>query len=566
MCAGGYFLQFATFVSMRILWSTFALILFLLGAFSTKGQVIDPDAKPFAISGSLGGNLSHYTVSGIPQRRQPLGYSLFGSVNLKIYNISIPLSVAISQQGTSFSQPFSRFGASPEYKWVKLHLGYRNLNYSEFTLSGVSFLGGGIELTPGKFRFSAMAGRLKKAIQEPQSRFERPQYKRMGYGVKVGYGNNSSIDFSFFHAADDLSSFTLNDSINVPPLPQASTSIGLSGKLATENKKWILDYDLGASIFTRDLRAREFNDPDDFGSSLTDNFGVNISSNAAWAGKTGFHYNGKLFNAGIKYRYVQAGYQTLGANYLLSDLEMITLNAGTQFFENKLAVSGSYGIQNNDLSNSRFAKTGRNIGSANVSYRPSNEWSFNLNFSNFSIYQTLLKDSLFADSVVVDQTNYQLGFTGSYIVVSPDFTHTYTLNTNFQNLSDKREVQTQDMGNNLISLMFNYGIRLNQKNYGFNVGANYQDFSSLLTAQVRYGGNIGFNIHLLDKRLTMRIKQAWNRSVLADYDDDIFNTQWSGSFAISKKHSFTASIGLISRKGRNSFSELRSTIGYRMRF
>ncbi len=563
---GAFFLQNETSDSMRIQWKLFALICFLLVSYAATGQTIDPKAKPFQISGSLGGNLSYYTVDGIPKRRQPWGYSVFGAVNMKIYNFSIPFSVAISQQGTSFSQPFSRFGASPEYKWVKLHLGYRNLNFSEFTLNGVSFLGAGVELTPGKFRFSAMTGRLKKAIQNPENGFERRQYKRRGYGAKIGYGSNSSINFSFFHASDDLNSIILPDSLEGSVPAEASTSIGLDGKLATSNSKWIFDYDLGASIYTRDLRAQELSDTLSPGLSLLDKFNTNLSSNAAWAGKTGFRYNGKFFNVGIKYRYVQAGYHTLGANYLLSDLEMITLNAGTQFCKNKLALSGSYGIQNNDLSNRRFAETGRNIGSANVSFRPNNQWSFNVNFSNFSIYQTVLLDTLFADSVVVDQTNYQVNFTGSYIVVSPKYTHTYTLNTNVQNLSDQRDNPAQDAGNQLMSLMFNYGIRFNEKNYGLNVGINYQDFSSLLTAQTRYGGNIGFNIHLLDRKLTMRIKQTWNRSVLTDYNDDIFNTQWSGSYSISKKHSFNASVGYISRKGRNSFSELRTSIGYRMRF
>lgn len=542
------------------------LISILWAAGATQGQTIDPNAKPFQISGSLGGNLSYYTVDGIPKRRQPWGYSLFGSVNMRIYNFSIPISIAVSQQGTSFSQPFSHFGASPEYKWIKLHLGYRNLNYSEFTLSGVSFLGGGVELSPGKFRFSAMAGRLKKAIQIPDNRFEHSQYKRMGYGVKVGYGSNSNINLSLFHASDIQNSISFPDSLEGLMPPEASTSIGIDGKLATSNNQWVFDYDLGASVYTRDLRSQEFSDSDSPGRSFLDKFNTNTSSNAALAGKTGLQYKGKLFNAGIKYRYVQAGYRTLGANYLLSDLEMITLNAGTQFFKNKLAVSGSYGIQNNDLSNRRFAETGRNIGSANVSFRPNNQWNFNLSFSNFSIYQTLLKDTLFADSVVVDQTNYQVNFTTTYIVVSPQFTHTYTLNTNVQNLSDRRDSPAQDAGNQLMSLMFNYGLRFNEKNFGINFGANYQDFSSLLTTQVRYGGTVGFNIHLLDRKLTMRIKETWNRSVLADYNDDIFNTQWTGSYAISKKHSVNGSIGYISRKGRNSFSELRTSIGYRMRF
>src|SRR5690606_14578261 len=106
----------------------------------------------------------------------------------------------------------------------------------------------------------------------------------------------------------------------------------------------------------------------------------------------------------------------------------------------------------------------------------------------------------------------------------------------------------------------------NQKKYGFNVGANYQDFSSFMTAQVRYGGNVGFNIQLLDQKMTARIKQAWNRSVLVDRDDDIFNTQLSLSYSIAKKHSINTSMGYISRVGLNKFTEWRTTIGYQMRF
>ncbi len=537
-----------------------------VASFSSYAQTIDPNAKPFQISGSLGGNFSYYSVQGIPERRQPYGYSLFGAVNVKIYNISVPLSVAISKQGTSFSQPFSRFGLSPEYKWVKFHAGYRNLRFSEFTLNGITFLGGGVELTPGKFRFSAMAGRLRKAIQEPDNAYEISQFKRMGYGFKIGYGDKSFIDLSFFHAQDDVNSLQYPDSLDLRNPPEASTSIGITGKIVFADDHFTFSYDAGVSGFTRDLRAPDFTENPEQSSSFLDRFNANTSSNAAVAGSTGLQYKGKLFTTGIKYRYVQAGYKTLGANYLLSDLEMITINAGTQFFKNKLAVSGSYGIQNNDLSNRKFAETGRNIGSANLNYRPNNQWNFSLNFSNFSIYQTLLKDSLFADSVVVDQTNYQVNFSATYIVVSEKRTHTYTLNTNTQNLSDRRDNPTYDAGNQLISLMFNYGLRFNKKNFGINIGANYQDFSSLLTAQMRYGGNVGVNFQLLDRKLMLRLKQVWNRSVLPDRNDDIFNTQLSVSYELAKKHSLTASTGFISRVGEYNFQEWRTSIGYRMRF
>lgn len=555
-------------MNKRLAFRIFIFGLLLIESVGVQGQTIDPNAKPLQVSGSLGGNFSYYSVSGIPQRRQPYGYSLFGNVNLRLYDFSIPFSVAVSQQGTSFSQPFSRFGISPEYKWAKLHLGYRNMNFSEFTLGGVTFLGAGVELTPGKFRFSAMYGRLRKGIEAPQSYFEMPQYKRMGYGVKIGYGDKSYIDLSFFTAKDIINSIALPDSVQLRNLPEASTSVGLSGMVNILDNKWLWDYDLGVSGYTRDMNASPFSDSLDnsFGSRLMDKFNVNTSSNAAFAGTTGLQYRAKLYSVGVKYRYVQPGFRTLGTDYLLSDLEMITLNASTQLFKNKVGLSGSYGIQNNDLSNRRFAKTGRRIGSASVSYRPNNKWNFNAGFSNFSIYQTVLKDSLFADSIVVDQTNYQINFTTSYVIASTDYTHTYTLSTNFQNLSDRRETPSFDAGNQLMSFMFNYGLRFNQKKYGFNIGANYQDFSSLMTAQVRYGGNVGFNIQLLEQKMTARIKQAWNRSVLIDRDDDIFNTQVSLGYSIAKKHSINVSTGYIARLGNNKFTEWRSTIGYQMRF
>jgi len=38
---------------------------------------------------------------------------------------------------------------SPYYKWITIHVGYRNINYSQFTLAGHTILGAGIELHPG---------------------------------------------------------------------------------------------------------------------------------------------------------------------------------------------------------------------------------------------------------------------------------------------------------------------------------------------------------------------------------------------------------------------------------
>src|SRR5690606_33606289 len=131
-------------------------------------------------------------------RQQPLGYSLSGTLNLSLYGWSLPFSVAISRQGSTFSQPFTRFGVSPEYKWVKLHAGHRNMRFSEFTLNNTTFLGGGMELRPKAFRFSAMYGMLQPAQRADENRYGVAQYKRMGYGALLGLGKKNTFDLTFF--------------------------------------------------------------------------------------------------------------------------------------------------------------------------------------------------------------------------------------------------------------------------------------------------------------------------------------------------------------------------------
>jgi hypothetical protein len=541
------------------------LILSICSIYS-YGQRIDTKASPFQINGSLGGNLSYYNMDGITERRQPLGYSLFGSVNIRIYGWAFPFSIAVSQQSSSFSQPFARYGVSPEYKWAKLHAGYRNIRFSEFTLNEVSFLGGGVELTPGKFRFSAMYGRLRKGIEQPANRFELPQYERFGYGVKVGYGKKTYIDLSLFTAQDNVNSISIPDSVPRRNPPEAGTSLGLSGRISLVDQKLFLDYDLGLSVFTRDLRVDKLDDSELMANKLVQNLNVNASTNAAYAGSAGLQYKHKIYTTGIKYRYVQAGYRSLGANYLLSDLQMITVNAGAQLLKNQLSVNGSFGVQEDNLAKKKFSRSTRYIGSAQVSYRATDRLNFNMSYSNFSINQTVLKDSLFADSLVIDQTNHLVNLGTSYLIINEKHTHSYTLNTSFQDLSDKRPDPIYDGGNQLISFIFNYGLRFNEKGYGFTIGANYQDFSSLLTALKRYGLNAGINWRSSNKKTNLRLKQVWNRSVLAQYNDDIYTTMLTLSYDLANKHAISANAGLVSRRGKLPFNEINFGIGYRVRF
>ena len=124
-----------------------------------------PKQSPIKVSGGLNAYAGFYTASGIAARNQPTPFGLSGAVTVSLPGgISLPFSAVLGNQGTSFRQPFNQFGVSPTYKWATVHAGYRNVSFSPFTLAGHTFLGGGVELNPGKLRLGAVYGRFNKAI------------------------------------------------------------------------------------------------------------------------------------------------------------------------------------------------------------------------------------------------------------------------------------------------------------------------------------------------------------------------------------------------------------------
>jgi len=173
---------------------------FMLATLSTNAQQVEQmiHARPMSFSGSVDATAIFYNANGIPNRYLPFNYVLSGSPVISVYGWQIPFSFIIGKQQNSFTQPFNQFGMSPTYKWITIHAGYRSLNFSLFTLAGHTFLGAGVELTPGKFRFAAMYGQLNKAtpLDTAQALYLSTfSYKRMGMDVKVGYGTqNNFID------------------------------------------------------------------------------------------------------------------------------------------------------------------------------------------------------------------------------------------------------------------------------------------------------------------------------------------------------------------------------------
>ena len=312
--------------------------------------------KPFTITGNVGGGFTYFNSnqSSYASIQPPYSWNLYGNFTASVYGIAMPFSFVVNQYGNSYTSPFSQFGVSPTYKWIKVDLGYRYMDMSPFTFSGQSFLGVGIELHPGLFRFGVFYGSLNKAINEDTTsgHLAEPQYGRIGYGVKIGVGTDADhFDLIYFHARDDSSSihlFNTNDTLR----PEENTVIGGSMKF-TFWKKLTWTTDLAASALTQDLAAPRASQDTLHGfvpkafSQFT-NF-LN-STQTGLAGQSQLSLALKYFNTSFLYRRVQADFMSLGVPYMLSDLESWQWNGGLLLAKGKCNLNVSLNDQHNDLS------------------------------------------------------------------------------------------------------------------------------------------------------------------------------------------------------------------------
>ncbi|HQW13109.1 MAG TPA: hypothetical protein PLP06_13250, partial [Saprospiraceae bacterium] len=220
---------------------------------------------PFQLGGGIGLNLRSYSAKGGPLRQDPFFYTAYANVNIRVYQLDIPFSMILTAKNTTYSYPsfsdlkqtlkdkindkkngFSRFGFSPHYKWAKVHLGHRSMNFSKYTMSNINFFGGGVELTPQKFRFAAMYGRLAKAepIDLSLTTPNLPVYKRIGWGTKIGYGDDkASADVILFTAKDDTSSVRIPSNYPRQVTPEANLALGIQlQKLFFDHVRIKLEY------------------------------------------------------------------------------------------------------------------------------------------------------------------------------------------------------------------------------------------------------------------------------------------------------------------------------------
>jgi len=445
--------------------------------------------EPVTLSGNLSVSLNTYSSNDSVKSMDPFQWGITGAPMLNIYGLSLPFSVFMSSQNKQFNTPFTRFGVSPYYKWAKLHLGWRNLNFNQYTLGGQQIMGAGLELSPGKLDVAFIYGRFNHAVTNVSVYNNLnntvPVYNRNGYALKLGYGDEKTgISFSYLNAKDVDNSADPQIAQQSGITAAANQALGLKGQV-TFLKHFSFKVESALSFYTRDVHS----DSVELKSRYRNNFflksGIisnpNASTSITTAGKAGLKYTTKVFSLALQYKRIDPNYKSMGAFYMQTDVEQYTIAPALRLLQNKLYISGSLGLQHNNLNRHLRTSSYRKIGMLNISANPSQVFGMDIQYSNYGISQQVLSQyrspnpttpSLY-DSLRISQISQSLTLSPHLSFVGENNVHVLSLNTSIQNLKDNNEFNNGQNNYTTVTASFTHDWQMINANWDINQTFNY---------------------------------------------------------------------------------------------
>jgi hypothetical protein len=524
------------------------------------------------VRGSLAARAAAYDVTGIAPRYDPFTGAVSGAPVLYIGNWQISSQILLGNLGRSFGQNFNKLGISPQYKWLTLHAGHQNIRFSEYSLAGRTFLGGGIELNPGKFRFGAVYGQFQNAVEEfIDTLFFKPAviaYERWGYAVKLGVGSSENfVDLVFFKAKDDsLSISTPNRNFRTSPEENAVISLVSQQRIA---KRLFFDIEAALSAYTRNTQSSESDLEDNFWTAALRSVIVpRFATEYHYAGHAGLRYQGKLFRMEMRYQRIDTDFRSMGAFFLLNDVERITVTPDFVSKDNKFRLRASVGYQRNNVAGMRANSTFRKIGMINGSYQFAKNLQFNITYNNFQIEQQRERD-LLEDSLLLLQNTASLTAGFRYTIQTPSSNQMVLFNGNWRKLKDRSDFTDNGFQSQGFNLHYTLNLRETRWNFSYGLSYNIYDFRGSKREQVRNSASIGKQ--WLDNRLNAGAGFAIVHNLVNEEVNNLMLVpRLNASYRAGRKHLFTLQANLLDSRSRTAegrdFTESRGEVRYTFRF
>lgn len=524
------------------------------------------------VGGGMGYNMVFQQMTNQPQQRDPFSWVYSGNVNVNFLGVSMPFTFSFSNQGKSYTQPFNMTALHPQWKWVKTHIGITSMQFSPYTYSGMNFAGGGVELSPKKWRVKAFGGRFKKAVEyDPTfNNFTTVSYRRMGGGLSFGYeAQKVGFNVILIKAADDQRSLeTLTPNSELTPMNNLVTSV--SGKLSVV-KNLQLQAEYAVSVLTRNTLLA-----DSISSGKRPFYFDLVNGNASTTAKSAYNaslsYRFKTASLAVKYERIAPDYLTLGGLFFNNDLENITLAPAISLFKNKLTISANTGFQRNNLSGGTASIQRRWVASINASGQPFKGCSVNGAYSNFSTFTRRNPSAVPLYDPVLDTMNFYQVSENYTLAVNYTFgeklkqvvtsTFAYVKSQNITGrLQDANAFGYNTSGTTVpvdvytgmaaYALQFHNGLALS-------CTGNYNQSVAAGTENTFYGPGVNASKSLFNKKMNLQTGATYNRQLTGTeltnhvmnlrlgftYNPELFDKKF-GRVALSANGNFTQKFAVI---------------------
>lgn len=549
-----------------------------MGGWYLKAQNIESVVKqdPVTINGNI--VFDQMVTPNSNEQGKWYTYYLTGQINSQLYGISLPVTFNYSNQDFGFKHPFAfnQFGAQPEYKWLKLFVGYNSLSYSPFTLNGHQINGIGFEIKPNKIpiTFSAIYGRLLKATDYSDTMNTIPSYKRMGGGIKLSTTlKNISASTSIFYAHDNTASILPPpDSLGITP--KENLSYNLQGNIQI-TKRLTFDFDLGNSILTDDITSPKENKQKFLGNLYT----YRTSTSSSWAYKGNLNYNINIGSLGIGYERIAPNFRTLGAYYNTNDYENYTANITISLFKGRLNMTYTGGLQRDNLEEQKVLSNRRFVNSTNISSNLSDKINFTLNYSTFnsftnarSVFDEINANSPYANLDTLNFTQINRSGTANlnYLFGSESNPQSISTSVNINQSISKHDNNSQKGDMIMLNGSVNHSVNIN-KSWILVASLFYSRYNIEDGVNSTIGPLYSITKILKDKRLKAGLASTINKSWINDKAQSTnYNIRLNGNWEFYKGHQVSISAGYLYLKphttGLKERSSLTINISYNYQF
>jgi hypothetical protein len=298
-------------------------ILFTAPGIHAQGTVGSTNIRTYTIGGSIGIQGHGYTTTRDFNRRAPLGALTTVNLNYSLLGFQSGLNIRYSTDDNQFRQSMNEISFSGGWRWISLTAGDVSPSHARYGLSGTSFRGGRLELTPGAVSFDLAAGRVNRAVRiaRPQD-LREPAYERWIYAGKIGFGKQSTSFFnlSTLYGKDSAGSVDLQDDADTispvtrpRPTPAENLTLTPDFQISLFSKAFKIGAQTTFSAYTRDTSSKPL-DMDEIGipSFLTGIYMPRSSSRISFAGTATTELDINPFQLRVGYERIQPGFETMG--------------------------------------------------------------------------------------------------------------------------------------------------------------------------------------------------------------------------------------------------------------